>query len=107
MVGGGIGGLASAIALREGGIEAQVFERRAGLEDIEFGAGLGVWTHGMRALRQLGLADQVEGIGIARERLQQLNADGTILADWTVVGHSRPIVAPPGNESRANVVAGR
>ncbi|WP_413450513.1 FAD-dependent monooxygenase [Georgenia phoenicis] len=57
VVGGGIGGLAAAIALGRAGWDVTVLERSA--EGGEIGAGLTVMANGQRALRELGLADAV------------------------------------------------
>ena len=84
IVGAGIGGLATGIALRRAGFDAEVFEQRDSPEHIEFGAGLGIWSNGMHALRELGLAEQVEGIGAPIERFQQRRSDGKLLADWDI-----------------------
>jgi 2-polyprenyl-6-methoxyphenol hydroxylase-like FAD-dependent oxidoreductase len=57
VVGGGIGGLSTAIALRRIGVEAVVFERADELQEI--GAGISLWANAMKALGKLGLADAV------------------------------------------------
>src|SRR5260370_6728729 len=55
IIGGGIGGLATASALQRQGIQVIVFERNPELREI--GAGLTLWANGVQVLRQLGLAD--------------------------------------------------
>jgi 2-polyprenyl-6-methoxyphenol hydroxylase-like FAD-dependent oxidoreductase len=57
VVGGGIGGLSAAIALRGLGHEVAVFERSRVLGEV--GAGLAIWANTVRVLRQLGVADAV------------------------------------------------
>ncbi|MEM0961042.1 MAG: FAD-dependent monooxygenase [Bacteroidota bacterium] len=57
IIGGGIGGLSTAIALRQIGIEATVYERAPVLG--EAGAGISLWPNATRALRQLGVLDRV------------------------------------------------
>jgi FAD-dependent urate hydroxylase len=57
IIGGGIGGLCTAIALRQIGIDVRVYERTKVFERV--GAGLALWANAIRALRKLGLADQV------------------------------------------------
>ncbi|WP_152192045.1 FAD-dependent monooxygenase [Georgenia satyanarayanai] len=72
VVGGGIGGLAAAIALRRAGWDVTVLERSA--EGGEIGAGLTIMANGQRALRELGLAAAVgasavpQGGGGVRDR---------------------------------------
>lgn len=56
IVGGGIGGLTSAIALRGAGIEATVYERAPELKEI--GAGIALASNAMSVFAALGLADQ-------------------------------------------------
>jgi 2-polyprenyl-6-methoxyphenol hydroxylase-like FAD-dependent oxidoreductase len=57
VAGGGIGGLAVAVALAARGWQVRVLERSA--EFGEVGAGLSLWPNGMRALDVLGLGAQV------------------------------------------------
>jgi 2-polyprenyl-6-methoxyphenol hydroxylase-like FAD-dependent oxidoreductase len=57
IIGGGIGGLCTAIALRQIGIDVRVYERTEAFERV--GAGLAVWANAIRSLRKLDLADQV------------------------------------------------
>jgi 2-polyprenyl-6-methoxyphenol hydroxylase-like FAD-dependent oxidoreductase len=54
IAGGGIGGLATAIALRKAGVGVEVLERSQ--EVRESGAGLMIWPNGTRALQALGVA---------------------------------------------------
>ncbi|HYU64376.1 MAG TPA: NAD(P)-binding protein, partial [Verrucomicrobiae bacterium] len=54
IAGAGIGGLATAIALREAGLIVEVLERAQELR--ETGAGLMIWPNGSRSLRALGVA---------------------------------------------------
>ena len=53
IVGAGIGGLAAAVALRQRGFEAEIFERSAELGEV--GAGLQIGPNGVKVLRALGL----------------------------------------------------
>src|SRR5688572_23466315 len=57
VVGGGIGGLSAAIALRRAGHEAQVFERAPVLAEV--GAGISMWPNATRLLRRWGVLDDV------------------------------------------------
>lgn len=61
VIGGGIGGLSVALALRQAGMEVQVFEA---VEEVkEVGAGVTIWSNAVRALQKLGLTDALQVIG--------------------------------------------
>lgn len=57
IAGGGIGGLASALALARRGWDVEVLERAP--EFTEVGAGLSLWPNGLRALDALGIGGPV------------------------------------------------
>jgi len=61
IIGAGIAGLATAVALRRRGIEALVFEQAPAFGRV--GAGLTLAPNAMQALEQLGLSDQVRAVG--------------------------------------------
>ncbi|MGW2017884.1 FAD-dependent monooxygenase [Streptomyces sp. NPDC001927] len=61
VVGGGIGGLAAAIALHRSGWRVEVLERAPRFTEI--GAGISLWPNALRALDVLGLADTVRALG--------------------------------------------
>ena len=62
IIGAGIGGLATAIALRRVGIDAQVYERSVDLAPV--GAGLSLWKNALVALDRLGLRDEVRALSV-------------------------------------------
>jgi 2-polyprenyl-6-methoxyphenol hydroxylase-like FAD-dependent oxidoreductase len=55
IIGGGIGGLAAALALRREGFEPAVYERAPAL--LEVGAAIAVWPNAFRVLERLGLGE--------------------------------------------------
>ena len=65
VVGGGIGGLATAIALCSRGWRVRVFERAPELTEV--GAGISLWSNALRALDLIagGLGEQVRALGDA------------------------------------------
>ena len=83
IVGGGIGGLAAAIALAGAGVEAVVFERAEELREI--GAALTLWANATKALGKLDVYDAVREAGAADlggeirtwrgERISEISAD--------------------------------
>ena len=79
VVGGGIGGLASAAALTRAGIDVSVYEQAPALGEV--GAGVLMGPNSMRLLHRLGLG---EAIGKAGDRVGEGSAyyrhDGTRVA---------------------------
>src|SRR5512144_217732 len=63
IIGAGIGGLTSAIALRRAKFDVEVFERAPDLKEV--GAGIALSPNAMRVLKHLGLMQQVEERGTA------------------------------------------
>lgn len=88
VIGGGIGGLAAAIALRARGVDARVYERRADFRDA--GAAVTIWPNGLAALTKLGVADDVCAAGRTIERSLIRRYCGRVLC-----------VTPVGEVSRA------
>jgi len=74
IIGGGIGGLTTAIALRQFGFEPDIYEQAPALLDV--GAAIAIWPNAMRVLQHLGLAEQIlEKAGEIRE-IQWLDQNG-------------------------------
>jgi FAD-dependent urate hydroxylase len=61
IVGGGIGGLTAAVALRAAGWEVVVCERATDLREVA--AGISLWPNAVRLLRRLGVGEAVEAAG--------------------------------------------
>ena len=78
IIGGGIGGLCAAISLRRMGVEVAVYEQAQELRAI--GAGLTIWANAIKALRKLGLADEVLGAGSRIERGELRTSSGRVLS---------------------------
>jgi 2-polyprenyl-6-methoxyphenol hydroxylase-like FAD-dependent oxidoreductase len=62
VIGGGIGGLATAVALRRAGWAVEVFERAPELKEV--GAGLSLWRNALAALDRLGLLESLRRLGV-------------------------------------------
>jgi 2-polyprenyl-6-methoxyphenol hydroxylase-like FAD-dependent oxidoreductase len=77
IIGGGIGGLTAALALRQFGFEPQVFEQAPEL--LEVGSAIIIWPNAMRVLHQLGLAELVRHDGGVLEEARWLNHDGRLI----------------------------
>jgi 2-polyprenyl-6-methoxyphenol hydroxylase-like FAD-dependent oxidoreductase len=81
VAGGGIGGLAAAIGLRRAGWTVEVHERKPGPGEI--GAGITLWPNALRALRALGLADQVAALSQPQRSGGLRQPSGRWLSRWS------------------------
>jgi 2-polyprenyl-6-methoxyphenol hydroxylase-like FAD-dependent oxidoreductase len=63
IAGAGIGGLAAAIALRQAGIAAEVYERAPAL--LEVGAGISLWPNAVKVLDRLGIGELIRAASVA------------------------------------------
>jgi 2-polyprenyl-6-methoxyphenol hydroxylase-like FAD-dependent oxidoreductase len=79
IVGGGIGGLATAVALLRAGIPVAVYEQASELNEV--GAGLSLWRNALVALDRLGLLDEVRGLGVKGQRGAFRGPDGRVLLE--------------------------
>src|SRR5215469_5932467 len=78
VIGAGIGGLATAVALRRVGIETLVIERAASIREV--GAGLSIWSNAVNALRELGLEASVMASASAIDRNLVQTPKGRLIA---------------------------
>jgi len=77
IIGGGIGGLTTAIALRQFAFDCEVFEQAPQLLDV--GAAIAVWPNATRVLAKLKLLEPVlERAGVMRE-IRWLERDGSLI----------------------------
>lgn len=81
IVGGGIGGLAAAIALLSKGAQVQVYEQAQALGDV--GACVVLAPNSLRVLSRLGVEDRVARLGVRFTDLQFHRADGTVVSRET------------------------
>jgi 5-methylphenazine-1-carboxylate 1-monooxygenase len=72
--GGGIAGLSLALSLHDAGIDVDVYEAAAEVEEL--GVGINVLPHAVRELTELGLADELRARGLATEELVMCNEQG-------------------------------
>lgn len=71
IIGGGIGGIAAALALRNRGVESVVYERSGALREV--GAGLRLTPNAMKALRHLGVEQHAMQWGVRIDRSDTLS----------------------------------
>ncbi len=77
IVGGGIGGLTAALALHARGISATVIDSARELTTL--GVGINLLPHAVRELTELGLAEQLAGVGVAPAEIAFFTSGGQLL----------------------------
>ncbi len=89
IVGGGIGGVAAAVAFRQHGLEAHVYEQAPQLKEV--GAGVALHPNGTRMLRRLGLGQAIDRLGARWLDAQFRRFDGSLIAPWWPPGEGESI----------------
>ena len=91
IIGGGIGGLTAALALRQSGFHSEVFEQAPALLDV--GAAIALWPNAMRVLERLQLAEKIyEKAGVIEE-IAWLDQNGFLINRVSITEHEHPAVA--------------
>jgi 2-polyprenyl-6-methoxyphenol hydroxylase-like FAD-dependent oxidoreductase len=91
IIGGGIGGLSAALALRRAGFEPEVFEQASQLLDV--GAAIAVWPNAMRILQNLGLGEDILKKAGLIHQVRWLNWDGRLLRHFNLPKTDAPAIA--------------
>jgi 2-polyprenyl-6-methoxyphenol hydroxylase-like FAD-dependent oxidoreductase len=90
IIGGGIAGTATALALHKAGFQATVYEAHPdSAEDI--GAFLTLASNGMRALAQFDAAEAVAAVGFPLTAMSVVDGSGTQIADVPLGEHDHPL----------------
>lgn len=79
IIGAGMGGLTAGIALRQAGFEVEICDRVKEMRPV--GAGISLWSNGVKVLNQLGLGSQIAAIGGKMELMQYRTRTGKLLND--------------------------
>ena len=103
IIGGGIGGLAAAIALSARGAEVRVFERAD--DRRREGVALLLWANAMKALGLLGIYEAVRERASAIEVTEVRNSRGDLLCELPIGEWSRSGDAPTVAIRRPNLVS--
>jgi 2-polyprenyl-6-methoxyphenol hydroxylase-like FAD-dependent oxidoreductase len=94
IVGAGIGGLATSIALRPTDADVVVLERAAELAKVELGAGITLWCNAMLVLDRLGVGEEIRSRGAVLNTFEQRNHRGRLLSRWPLDQMARRLGAP-------------
>ncbi len=74
IIGGGVGGLATALSLHEAGIECELFEQSRTIREL--GVGINTLPHAIKELAELGLLDALDRVAIRTYELIYTNRFG-------------------------------
>lgn len=95
IVGGGIGGLATALALRRVGIRAEVFEMAPELREV--GAGIQIGPNTVRLLQRFGLGERLREVAVQPEVVWEYRRweDGRVLFQQTFGDEDEAVFGAP------------
>ncbi|MFH8382060.1 FAD-dependent monooxygenase [Kitasatospora sp. NPDC018058] len=103
VIGGGIGGLTTALALHRQGIPATVHERAASLEPV--GAGLALAPNALRALDRLGVGPRLRALAAPHPAVGVRHPSGRWLARTSTAAVESHFGDPIAAVARADVIA--
>lgn len=82
IIGAGMGGLTAGIALRQAGYQVEIYDRVSELRPA--GAGISLWSNGVKVLNRLGLGKQIASIGGTMDRIAYYSYQGELLTDFSL-----------------------
>lgn len=77
IIGAGIGGLTAGIALSQAGYAVEIYDRVGSLRPV--GAGISLWSNGVKILNRLGLGAEIAAIGGEMNGMEYRNKTGELL----------------------------
>ncbi|MCY7337769.1 MAG: FAD-dependent urate hydroxylase HpxO [Chamaesiphon sp.] len=77
VIGAGIGGLTAGIALKQAGYEVEIYDRVTTLRPV--GAGISLWSNGVKILNRLGLGAEIAAIGGEMNAMEYRSKTGELL----------------------------
>ena len=90
IIGGGIGGAATAFSLSRAGLDFVVYERAKVLREV--GAGIALWANATHILEKLGLLEQARQVGCLTTNYQFNSQQGKKLVNIAVDGFELPVI---------------
>ncbi len=79
IIGAGIGGLTAGIALQQAGYRVEIYDRVSQLRPA--GAGISMWSNGVKVMNRLGLGDRIAKIGGQMDLMQYRTLKDELLSD--------------------------
>ena len=103
IIGAGVAGCATALALSRSGHRVRVCERRT--SDQTLGAGVVLWPNATFVMAQLGLLDDVRAVGRTPPAMNRYDASGASLGGWDIGQLDRAMGFPSVAIRRADLQA--
>jgi NAD(P)-binding Rossmann-like domain len=82
IIGAGMGGLATGIALKQAGYEVEIYDRVSELRAA--GAAISLWSNGVKVLNWMGLGTALAKVGGQMERMAYYSHTGEKLTDFSL-----------------------
>ena len=82
IVGAGMGGLTTAIAMTQAGYHVEIYDRVRELRPA--GAGISLWSNGVKVLNRLGLGAEIAAIGGPMQRMSYCRKTGEVLNNFSL-----------------------
>lgn len=83
IIGAGIGGLSAGIALRQVGMDVEIYEKAHEIKEV--GAGIVLYPNALDALKKLGVFDEIVRAGSPARRALYITSDGKTLVEMDAV----------------------
>ncbi|MBD2077882.1 FAD-dependent urate hydroxylase HpxO [Phormidium sp. FACHB-592] len=83
VIGAGMGGLTTGIALQQAGYTVELYDRVRELRPA--GAAISLWSNGVKVLNQLGLSQEIASIGGQMDRMAYYSHTGEKLNDFSLL----------------------
>jgi FAD-dependent urate hydroxylase len=83
VIGAGMGGLTTGIALQQAGYTVKIYDRVSALRPA--GAAISLWSNGVKVLNHLGLAKEIASIGGQMDRMAYYSHTGEALNDFSLL----------------------
>ncbi len=82
VVGAGMGGLTTALAMKQAGYSVEIYDRVSELRPA--GAGISLWSNGVKVLNRLGLGREIAEIGGPMEQMAYYDKAGNLLTRFSL-----------------------
>ncbi|MBV8885875.1 MAG: FAD-dependent urate hydroxylase HpxO [Chroococcidiopsidaceae cyanobacterium CP_BM_RX_35] len=82
IIGAGMGGLVTGIALRQAGYDVEIYDRVNELRPA--GAGISLWSNGVKVINRLGLSKEIARVGGQMERVAYYSNTGEKLTNFSL-----------------------